>query len=190
MSRHFRFLAVVAALAAGAAWAQDDGLAPKLSFTATDTSTITATVEELDYETREATLRGPEGNAVSFVVADSVQRLDDVAVGDSVTVDYDQVFTLDVFDNDGAEPDAAELTALGRRAEDEAPGGAVADTLVITAVVTDIDVEDQTATLRLVDGSLRTIHAENPDNLAKASVGDLVVMTSTQVVAVSVTPGS
>jgi hypothetical protein len=189
MSRKLLLLSAAAILAAGTAWAQDDDLAPKLSFTATDTSTITATVEELNYETREATLRGPEGNTVSFVVADAVQRLDEVEVGDNVTVDYDQVFTLDVFDNDGAEPDVAELAALGRRAEDEAPGGAVADTLVITAVVTAINLEEQTATLQLADGSLRTIHAENPENLEKASVGDLVVMTSTEVVAVSVTPG-
>jgi hypothetical protein len=168
--------------------AVDDTLMPKISLAATGSTEITATVEALNYETREATLRGEDGNAVSFVVSDAVERLDEISVGDVVTVEYDELFTIEVYENDGEEPDVAELGVLARTAEGEAPGGAVVDTLVITAVVDAIDLEENTATLRLSDGSMRTVEARNPENLRKASVGDLVVMSVTQAVAISVAP--
>lgn len=166
--------------------AADDVLAPKISLAASGSTVVTATVEALDHETREATLRGEDGNVVSIIVGDAVERLDEISVGDVVTVEYDELFTIEVYENDSEEPDVAELGVLARTAEGEAPGGAVVDTVVITAVVDAIDLEANTATLRLADGSLRTVEARNPENLKKASVGDLVVMSVTQAVAISV----
>lgn len=168
--------------------AADDMLTPKISLAASASTIVTATVEALDYESREASLRGDDGNVVSFIVSDAVERLDEINVGDVVTVEYDELFAIEVYENDSEEPDVAELGILARTADGEAPGGAAVDTLVITAVVDAIDLEENTATLRLSDGSLRTIEARNPENLRKASVGDLVVMSVTQAVAISVAP--
>ncbi|HNP35779.1 MAG TPA: hypothetical protein PKK10_07995 [Woeseiaceae bacterium] len=161
---------------------------PKMTFSASDTTSLTATVTAIDYETREVSLRGPEGNTVSFVVTDAVQRLDEINVGDLVTLDVDETLTVDVYDNDSEEPDTAEMAVLARNTEDNVPGGAVIDATVVTAVVQAIDLANNTATLRGPDGSLRTIVARNPENLKRASVGDLVAITITDAVGISVTP--
>src|SRR5580765_4827465 len=48
---------------------------------------ITAAVEAIDIVKREATLKGPLGNRVTFTVDQRVKRLDEVKVGDFVTAD-------------------------------------------------------------------------------------------------------
>ena len=50
--------------------------------------TVTATVQTINYETREVTLLGQLGNTVSFVVDQRVQRLDEIEVNDKVVAEY------------------------------------------------------------------------------------------------------
>jgi len=49
---------------------------------------VTAKVTAIDHAKREVTLKGPLGNVVTVLVDPKVQRLDDVQVGDDVTVSY------------------------------------------------------------------------------------------------------
>ena len=66
------------------------------------------------------------------------------------------------------------------------PGMAAMDTVVTTATVEEIDVESNTFKLRGADGEVRTYRARNPENLKRAEVGDLVVTTVMNAVAISV----
>ncbi|MHC4666621.1 MAG: hypothetical protein ACYS9T_11820, partial [Planctomycetota bacterium] len=50
--------------------------------------TIRATVEAIDYQSREVTLRGPRGNAITFTADERVRRLNEIKVGDEVVADY------------------------------------------------------------------------------------------------------
>jgi len=53
-------------------------------------TTITATVESVDLEKREVTLKGPLGNKVTLEADKSVKRLDEIKPGDLVRASYYQ----------------------------------------------------------------------------------------------------
>ncbi len=61
-----------------------------------DTKQITATVEAIDYDKREVTLRGPGGDTRTIVVDPSVERLREVKVGDEVVVRHTEAVAVTV----------------------------------------------------------------------------------------------
>jgi hypothetical protein len=61
-------------------------LGGKPGIAAVDTMTISATVEAIDHASRVVTLKGPEGNSVTFKVDDRAPNIDKVKVGDKVVV--------------------------------------------------------------------------------------------------------
>jgi len=60
------------------------------------------------------------------------------------------------------------------------------DALVVTATVEEINIELNTFKLKGPDGAINEYTARNPQNLKRAAVGDLVVMTVTSAVAIVV----
>ena len=150
------------------------------------TVTLTAMVEAINHETREVTLRGPEGNTVSFVASEEARNLDQVKVGDIVMAEYEQSMSIEVFANDGTEPGAGELTAAGRSEKGEMPAMAAIDALVVTATVEEINLEANTFKLKGPSGEIKEYTARDPENLKKAEVGDIVVITYTEAIALSV----
>lgn len=56
----------------------------KLSFSASQSGTETATVEAINHETREVTLRRQDGTTTSIVVSEDARNLDQVQVTDVV----------------------------------------------------------------------------------------------------------
>ena len=56
----------------------------------------------------------------------------------------------------------------------------------ISPIVEEINIEANTFKLRWPDGTIAEYEARKPENLKKADVGDLVVITYTEAVAVSV----
>ena len=63
---------------------------------------------------------------------------------------------------------------------------AAIDSQVITATVEEINIEANTFKLKGPSGEVNEYVARNPENLKKAAVGDLVVITYTQAIALSV----
>lgn len=170
---------------ATATTAQADGHghseADKPSLAASRSMTMSAMVEAINPETREVTLKGSGGETVTITARPEVRNLSQVAVGDRVLAEVYEEVTIQVMDNpDGIEPGAGEFGAVGRAEEGEMPAGAVMDTVVITAVVEEINMESNTYKLRGPEGGIREFVARDPENLKKASVGDLVVITITQ----------
>ena len=88
--------------------------------------------------------------------------------------------------NEGLEPEAVAGAALARAKEGEMPGMAAMEQAVITAVVEEINLENNTFKLREPDGSVNEYVARVPENLKRAKVGDLVVITVTNAVAIVV----
>jgi len=182
-------LALLAALLLVAAPCWSDETAPatdKPSIHTSQTTKITAVVEAINHETREVTLRGPEGNTVSFVASEEARNLDQVSVGDIVMAEYKQSLSIEVFANDGSEPGAGELVVAGRSEKGEMPGVAAVDSTVVTATVEEINLENNTFKLKGPSGEVQEYVARDPENLKKAAVGDLVVITYTEALALSV----
>ena len=158
----------------------------KPSMFTSQTVVLTALVEAINHETREVTLRGPEGNSVSFVASEDARNLGQVTVGDTVMVEYEQSMSIEVFANDGSEPGAGEMVIAGRSDEGEMPALTAIDALVVSAVVEEINIEANTFKLRGPSGEIKEYEARDPENLKKAEVGDIVVVKFTDAIAISV----
>ena len=186
--KNIKYIPIVALLLTTTAVlaANDDAMMDKPSFAASQTMTISAVVEAIDHETRVVTVRKPDGEALTFTASEEARNLDQVKVGDVLTAEYTESVSIEVMANDGMEADMAEASAMARTKKGEMPGFAAMDATVITATVEEINLEMNTFKLKGPDGSVNEYVARNPDNLKRAAVGDLVVITVTESVAITV----
>jgi len=155
----------------------------KPSISATQTVKVTTVVEAVDREARTVTLKGPQGNTRTLQAREDSNNIDQIEVGDLVNVEYVQHMSIEVFANDGMEPGTGVIGAAARNKEGETPGVMEMETTVVTAVVEDINIEANTFKLRWPNGEILEYEAQDPENLKKAEVGDLVVTTFTEAIA-------
>jgi hypothetical protein len=178
-------------LASAVTWAaEEQPPLEKPSFFASQSTTVNAVVEAIDHESRVVTLRISEDETVTFTASEEARNLDQVSVGDIVNAEYVESLSIEVVANEGMEPSEGDLTAIARTEKGEMPGVAAIDTKILTATVEDINLEKNTFKLKGPDGTVNEYVARNPDNLRRAAVGDLVIITMTEAVAISVEPGS
>ena len=177
---------VAALLAASAALASDHS-GDKPSFSASRTITLGATVTAIDQETREVTLERDDGSSVTLTIGPDIRNLAQVEAGDRVSAEVKEEVSVRVNANpEGLAPGASEIGATTRAQAGDLPSTKMIDSVVINAVVEEIDIESNTFKLRFSEDEVRQFEAANPDNLARADVGDLVIITVTQAVAMSV----
>jgi Cu/Ag efflux protein CusF len=157
----------------------------KPSFSATQTIQLTTVVDAIDREARTITLKGPQGNTRTIQAREDSDNIDRIEVGDNVAVEFVQHMSIEVFANDGMEPGSGVMTATGVNEEGETPAGMEMITTVTTATVEDINIEANTFKLKWPDGSIMEYVAQDPENLKKADVGDLVVTSYTEAIALS-----
>jgi hypothetical protein len=180
------YIIALTLLAAVVAEANGDEAPSKPSFSASQTMTVTARVEAIDHETREVTLSLEDGETVSGIVGEEARNLDQVAVGDVVYAHYTESVSIEVVAGDGREPEVIAQSEMARTAEGRMPGVAAAESIVVTAVVESINLDNNTFRLREADGEVREYVARNPNNLRMAEVGDMVVTTTTESVVITV----
>lgn len=157
------------------------------SFHASQSMMVNAVVEAINHETREVTLKRSDGEIIEFVASEEARNLPQVSVGDVVNAEYVQSVSIEVVANEeGYEPEQGEIAAAARTEEGEMPGFAAIDTQIATATVEEINIEANTFKLKGVDGTVNEYTARNPENLKRAKVGDLVIMTVTNAVAITV----
>jgi len=156
------------------------------SLTRSDAVAITATVEAIDQATRMVTLRGPEGDQVTFRADDRVRNLAQVKKGDQVRVEFIEAFVVRVIKPGEALPSVSAGRAVERAEPGEKPGAVSIESLTVTSTVTHVDRAKQTVTLRGVDGESTTVSVKDPAQLESVAVGDLVEVTATQALAIAV----
>ncbi len=150
--------------------------------------TVTARVEAIDVAKREVTLKGPLGNVETLVVSDEVKRLDEVKVGDNVTAKYYIGIAAEL-----REPTAAEkaepfkvIESTGRAPATSAPGGAALRAIRVVATVEGLDRPTQTVTLKGPGGRYFTVRVSDPKVLEKPRLGDTIVVTVAEALAVAI----
>jgi Cu/Ag efflux protein CusF len=146
----------------------------------------TAKVKAIDQKTRHVTLQRADGSLVKFVAGDEVRNLAQVKVGDEVTVTYYESLAYEVKKPGEAVPGTAVAEGLGRAKLGEKPGAVGAQATTVTATIAAIDKAAMTVTLRGPDGDTTTIKARDPQKLDRVAVGDLVEITYTEALAISV----
>jgi Cu/Ag efflux protein CusF len=178
--------------------ATSGGSAPPAEATARPSGTLgenlvstTATVKAIDQKTRQVTLERADGSVVKFRAGDQVRNLAQVKVGDVVRADYYESLAFEVRKPGEGAPGTSVADVAARAELGEKPGAATGRVTTITATIAAIDKTAMTVTLRSPDGELTTVKARNPDNLNRVVVGDLVDITYTEALAISVeAPGT
>ncbi|HEX4826293.1 MAG TPA: hypothetical protein VFV19_18480 [Candidatus Polarisedimenticolaceae bacterium] len=149
---------------------------------------VTAKVEAIDPAKREVTLKGPLGNVETVVVDDSVKRLDEIKVGDEVTAKYYIGIAAELrapTDAEKAQPYVV-MNDTAKTPKGEAPGAGVARTVRVVATIEGLDRPSQTVTLRGPKGRYLTVRVQDPAVLLKPHIGDTVIVTAAEALAVSV----
>jgi Cu/Ag efflux protein CusF len=148
--------------------------------------TVTAKVEKIDQKTRHLTLGLPDGRSQTIVVPEEVRNLPQVKKGDQVAARYYESVAFEVKPAGSGEPGVA-VASGGKRAElGQMPAAVGAQTTTVTTTITAIDRKAGTVTLTDPDGDATTVKVRNPANLDLIKRGDLVDITYTQAVAISV----
>jgi Cu/Ag efflux protein CusF len=152
----------------------------------TETTSITSTVEKIDYKTRTVVLKGPKGNLTEMQVGEEARNFDQVKKGDLVTIENSQSVALEVQKAKG-EPVASETTTVTRAKPGEKPAGTMKTTGIMTVRVEAINYTTREATFKLADGSIMNITVgPQVKRLDEVHKGDEVVVRYTTTVSISV----
>lgn len=150
-----------------------------------NTVDIQATVAAIDSANRKVTLLGPDGKKVTVKAGPEAVNFDQIKVGDIVSATVTEELVVYLDDEAGSGSDgSAGMVALAPKGSQ--PGGVMAETTKITAIVSSIDMERHTATLMFEDGSTKTFPVRDDINLKQHKVGEKVVFLVTEMIAVSV----
>ncbi len=146
---------------------------------------MTATVQAIDLKTRVVTLKGPKGEVRDIKVGEEAVNLPQVKVGDLVTVKYYESLAVEVI-KPGQFAGAGEKSAIVRAKPGEMPGGMAAQQSTVTATITAIDKKNSSLSLKGPEGKTVKVKVEDPKNLDKVKVGDELLITYTEALAISV----
>jgi len=146
----------------------------------------TARVKAIDQQTRQVTLQRADGSEVTIHADETVRNLPQIQVGDEVTASYYESLAYEVKKPGTTAPGATVTEETGRAKLGEKPAGAGARVTTIVTTITGIDKAAGTVTLQGPTGRATTVKARDPRNLDRVVVGDLVEITYTEAVAVSV----
>ncbi|WP_424931018.1 hypothetical protein [Amaricoccus macauensis] len=149
--------------------------------------TATATIDAVDKEERIIRLHGDEtGQRFTVYANDGIKNLDQLTAGDIVVVEYYEATTLSMATPNS--PDASIAVATAEAAPGELPGGIAVESETVVVELLDYDRDEGIATYLTPDGLQR--RSAVPPRLQtfaqEANRGDMIEVTMTQAVAVSV----
>jgi len=160
--------------------------AGKKAVVVADKSEIKATVEKIDYDTREITLKGPEGNKLKMKVGDEVKNFAQIKRGDELVANFYQAVAFSLVKS-GEAPAATVKTAVYTAEKGEKPAGLVVKTLQMTGTVEKINPEDREVTLKGPEGnSVQLTVDKSVGDLKRIKKGDRVATTYAEALAVAV----
>jgi hypothetical protein len=147
----------------------------------TDATSTTVTVISVDHDKRLVVLKRADGTSVTYKATKNALGFDDIKAGDVVKVSVAE--ELAVFLGRNSVPASAGADSAKLRVR--LPNGTQAvatevGTIMFTAKITAINDWLDNVTLRLPDGSSKTIKVSEAVNLADVSVGDTVSVESTE----------
>jgi hypothetical protein len=169
-------LFVLSATVSGCSHCCKDKAKPSMDMS--ESISVVATVEAIDYETRHVTLKGPQGNSTTLYVDEEAYNFKEVEVGDLVDIQYHASIAVNLEKGSGKNPLAVVGSTTTRAPEGQKPEGAAYNVIDVRAVVEDIDYEDRTVDLRGPRGNVITVDVDNNvENFKNIKKGDEVTAT-------------
>ena len=149
---------------------------------------VVARVEAINLTTREVTLKESTGRIDTFTVDKRVMRLDEVKVGDQVIAEYYVSFVAELrapTAEEKANPLQVLSTTVRAPAGTQPPGAGV---LRLTKAVVTVEGLDRLTKSITVSGKagIMTVEVEDVAALSKLHLGDTIVVTYSEALAVSV----
>src|SRR5262245_28678903 len=150
-----------------------------------DKVTMKATIEEIDKTNRLITVKGEKGNEMTFYVDEAVQRFDALKVGDKITATYYEEVALELKKPGEVVPEESQAGVTGA-IPGAKPGGVAGTQETMNVTVQSIDMNTPSITVKTSDGSLVTRRVKDKGKLKNVQVGDTIVITTTQALAIEV----
>ena len=147
--------------------------------------TLTATVEAIDLANQKVTLKGPKGKLLEVKVGDTVKNLPQVSVGDLVVVRYYESIAAQLV-KPGTPLGSSMQEAVGTAKPGQMPAGVAGRQVTVTAKIEAIDKKAQKVTLKGPEGKTAEVKVPKPKMLEKVKVGDEVLITYTEALAIVV----
>ncbi len=144
-------------------------------------------VESIDATTREIVLRGPLGNLITMTADKSIERFDEIKKDDVIEADYFK-YMLAEFREPTAEEIAEPLVILaeGGKAPEGMDPAAVVGALVKAVVTVEIiNRPFMYVTIRGPLGNYHSIDVEDKAILEELNIGEVVILTYVEAVALS-----
>ena len=152
------------------------------------TEVLTATVEAVDFGSRQVTVKKPDGNHEVFYVPSEVKRLEALKVGDTIRARYYENVVLRVKPAGEADVDENSRAAVPANEGTAGRAGTASHQRTITATITAIDPSVPSITFSGPNGWKYSSRVQDTAALAKVKVGDKVDITWTEAMLVSLEP--
>ena len=146
---------------------------------------IDATIQAIDQTTRTLTLRDDKGNEDTFSVGESVQRFNELKVGQKVNITYYESIVFQVL-KPGEKGSGTSVEAALDRAKSALPAGTLAVQEKATVTVKAVDPAVPSITVTTPDGRTVTRKIENKKNIEGVKAGDKIDITFTRAFVTSV----
>ena len=153
-----------------------------------NTVTSRSTIQAIDSTARTITLRDAKGNEDLYKVGPAVERFEEFKVGDTVRTTYIESVVLQIR-KAGEKPGETTTDAAVTRGEGPLPAGTMGVQDKMTVTVKSIDAEAPSITVTTADNRTVTRRVENKKNLEGVQVGDLIDITYTRAVIMSLERG-
>ncbi len=148
-------------------------------------ATVTAEVLTIDLNARVVTLKGPKGNVFDLKVGEEAKNLPQVKVGDLVTAKFYESVAVEI--RKPGEPGGVSASGAVATAEPGAkPGRVVASQVTVTTTLEEIDPKKTYVILKGPEGNSVKVKVQDPKNLKNIKVGDQVIITYSEALAISV----
>jgi Cu/Ag efflux protein CusF len=144
---------------------------------ASETTSVKATIVRIDRDTRNVTLRGPKGNDVVVYADEKVQRFNELKVGDIVTAVYSQALAVRIRKPGAAAP-ASSTEKTVREADNR--GATITRERTVSVTVQEIDIPGVRLTVKDSKGSPLSFKVRDVNQLRELKVGDQVDVTYTE----------
>jgi hypothetical protein len=150
---------------------------------------LSAQVVSIEKKTRTISLKGPKGGVMDVVAGNEVKNFNKIKVGDLVVVRYMQSLALELQPVKTGATGISVTEGAGKAEPGKRPAAGAVREIQAIAKVTGMDEKARTISLTGPRGNTVTLDVQNPDHFKVVKMGDEVLVTYTEAVAVSVEPG-
>jgi hypothetical protein len=146
--------------------------------------TVKATLQAIDSARRVVTLKDLKGKIFDLKVGEEVESLPQMKVGDEVVVKFYEWAVVDL--EKAGKPKGTGLKEAAATAKpEEEPVGVVREPLTVTATIEEIDHPRTHVTIKEPDGRSTKVFVRKSSYLKNVGVGDVVVITYIEALAIS-----